>query len=613
MKVIMQTFFFALFLFTLSAVAQVEHKEPPPSSPNDFNWKKEYGKSTTKFTVTDWQPIIDARWGEGIPTAAKLSLFNQWWNWVDRRYGGFWNHDVNIDEILNRYQPEIAAGVSRGRFAGIMSHFGLQLMDLHTWIFDIPVRNTPLNKGTPLMVIGQLNSNRHFGAALTTLPDSSLLVYKAAANHPIGLEPGDLVLGYDGMLWKDIYPNLIAAELPLLLLAVNGSTPESNHYYIMQAAGLNWHLFDTIDIVKYSTGDTLHFSTNLLAGQSTTVWGSEQIDVPGVTWPDRNVDRVSWGIVDNTNIGYVYVTSWSFDAQFNIRVQFRNAIDSLMHHVPTDGMILDFRFNTGGGALARDGLELLFNTTVPTVGFDIRSGTTDRFDMIPDPLRPESALVIQGDPNTFYDKPIAVLIGPNSISSGELEAIRTSFHPHARLFGRNASGGNSPSRQITFSNSDWFSFLTDGSVYLVSTHEYLVHVGTPPDEYVWFDRDDVANGIDTVVESAISWIDSETSISNPDDPTEIPERFEISAFPNPFNGQTIISYLLAEAGDVQVTIYNSLGQEVRALLESRQTSGEHQVVWDGRGNNGLQLTSGKYIVRVAANNITDSMIISYVK
>ena len=41
---------------------------------------------------------------------------------------------------------------------------------------------------------------------------------------------------------------------------------------------------------------------------------------------------------------------WSFDAQYDIRAQFRNAIDSLMHHTETDGIILDFRFNTGAGA-----------------------------------------------------------------------------------------------------------------------------------------------------------------------------------------------------------------------------------------------------------------------
>jgi hypothetical protein len=61
----------------------------------------------------------------------------------------------------------------------------------------------------------------------------------------------------------------------------------------------------------------------------------------------RNGDRVSWGIVENTRIGYGYVTSWSFDAHFRIRVQFREAVGRLVNHTETDGLIFVFWFNTG--------------------------------------------------------------------------------------------------------------------------------------------------------------------------------------------------------------------------------------------------------------------------
>ncbi|MBC6951286.1 hypothetical protein DWB58_25445, partial [candidate division KSB1 bacterium] len=301
-----------------------------------------------------------------------------------------------------------------------------------------------------------MGTNQHFGAVLTPLPDSSLLVYKSLPNHPLGLVPGDLVLGYDGVLWKDIYPALLEAELPLALNIVNAATEEANTYYLLQSAGLNWHLFDTIDIVKYDSGDTLHVSTNLLANENRIIWGSEQIDVPGVKWPDRtNGRRVSWGVMTGTKVGYVYVTSWAADAQNTILVQFRNAVDSLMHHTETEGIIFDFRFNTGGTALARDGLVLLFNQTVATVGFDRRVRGEDHFAMQPDPQRPASALVIRGDPNTFYNKPIAILIGPGSISAGELEARRLAFHPRARIFGKAAAGGNTGSDNINLGNSDW--------------------------------------------------------------------------------------------------------------------------------------------------------------
>lgn len=585
--------------------------EPPPSHTSvseAFSWADTYGKSPTQFSVSEWHDVIDATWGEGVSTDDKVKLFDRWWKAVNIRYGGFHNSDVDIVALRDKYRPEIEGGVSRGRFAGIMSHFTYQLNELHTYLIDVPVRNTPMNKGVPLFVVGQWGTNRHFGAVLTPLPDSSLLVYNALSNHPIGLQPGDLVLGYDGVPWKDIYPTLLEAELPLFLNSVNASTDEANTYYLLQAAGLNWHLFDTIDIVKYSTGDTLHFPTSQLAGQNRTIWGSEQVDVPGVSWPNRSRnDRVGWGVVEGTKVGYIYVTSWSFEAQFRIRDQFREAVDSLMHHSDTEGIIFDFRFNTGGGALGADGFRLLFNERVPTVGFDQRINSAGPLDMEPDPLRPEWRLVIQGDENTYYDKPIAILIGPGSISAGELEARRLSFHPRARIFGKTAPGGNTGSDFIGIGDSDWFVSLTTGSMYLVSTHQYLAHIGLKPDEPVWFTQTDVANGIDTVVEAALSWIDSETP-TDIEEPTteEAPASFRAHAYPNPARSSTTIRFDLRNAGHVKVELFNVVGQRVATLMNSIQMPGQKQVVWDGRGASGQRASTGHYFYRIQTATATET-------
>ncbi|MCL4708618.1 T9SS type A sorting domain-containing protein [bacterium] len=581
------------------------------SSPvaSDFSWAKMHGKSPTKFTAKDWRPIIDAVWGQGLPTAQKLQIFDRWWNEVDLQYGAFHNFAPDIFALRDHYRPEIEAGVSRGRFAAIMNHFTFKLNELHTWAYDIRVSFTTLRKGVPVLVVGQWGTNQHFGAVLTPLPDSSLLVYKSLPNHPLGLVPGDLVLGYDGVLWKDIYPTLLEAELPLALNIVNAATEEANTYYLLQSAGLNWHLFDTIDIVKYGTGDTLHFSTNLLANENRIMWGSEQIDVPGVKWPDRtNGRRVSWGVMTGTKVGYVYVTSWAADAQNTILVQFRNAVDSLMHHTETDGIIFDFRFNTGGTALARDGLVLLFNQTVATVGFDRRVRGEDHFAMQPDPQRPASALVIRGDPNTFYNKPIAILIGPGSISAGELEARRLAFHPRARIFGKAAAGGNTGSDNINLGNSDWSAMLATGPQYLVSTHEYLSHKALEPHEKVWFDRDDVARGEDTVVKAAMAWIAKQTTGVADEASGSLPTQFMLQQnYPNPFNPSTAITYQLPLNSEVKLAVYNIAGQLVRKLVDGeRQSAGAHTITWDGKDESGKLAASGVYVYRLETVSRVDS-------
>lgn len=592
MQTTRRSVFTALVIHLLAVSLQAGNPEY-----ENFSWSATYGKSPARFTAKDWRPIIDALWGRGLPTAQKLQIFDKWWSEVDLQYGAFHNFAPDIYALRAHYRPEIEAGVSRGRFAAIMNHFTFKLNELHTWVYDNRVSFTALRKGVPVLVIGQWGTNQHFGAVLTPLPDSTLLVYRALPNHPLGLVPGDLVLGYDGVLWKNIYPALLEAELPLALNIVNAATEEANTYYLLQSAGLNWHLFDTIDIVKYGTGDTLHFNTNLLANENRIIWGSEQIDVPGVKWPDRtNGRRVSWGVVSGTKVGYVYVTSWAADAQLTILTQFRNAVDSLMHHTETGGIIFDFRFNTGGTALARDGLVLLFNQTVPTVGFDRRVRGEDHFAMSPDPLRPASALVIRGDPNTYYDKPIAILIGPGSISAGELEARRLAFHPRARIFGKAAAGGNTGSDNINLGNSDWTAMLATGPQYVVSTHEYLSHKALQPHEEVWFDRDEVAEGTDTVVKAAMNWIASQTTGVD-EEAAARPMRFALHPnYPNPFNPETRISFELPVASRVTLEVYDTRGRLVAKIFDKElKHSGSHAVSFLGK-----RLASGIYFYQLEA-------------
>ncbi len=579
-----------------------------PASGQNFSWSDTYGKSPTEFTPGDWAPIIDAHWGEGLPDQDKRNFFDRWWNELDQRFGAHHNIDIDLEALRDRYRPEVnAGGVSRGRFAGIMGHMTYQLEELHTYLFDIPVRNTPMTKGVPMMVIGQWGNNPRFGALLTPLPDSTLLVYETIPNHPLGLVRGDVVLGYDGVLWKDIYPSLLEAELPIFYNSVNASTPEGNYYYAMQAAGLNYHLFDELDVVQYATGDTLHFDTNLLSGVSTTLWGKEQIAPPGVPWPNRSTgNRVGWGIIDNTNIGIVTVTSWSFDAQFDIRAKFEQAVDAMMNIFQADGIIFDFRFNTGGGALAREGLQLLFNETVPTVGFDRRvSGSADKLEMEPDPSRREANLVIQGDPSTYYDKPIAILIGPGSISAGELEARRMSFHPRSRVFGLPAPGGNTGSDFLQLGQPDWIISRANSTQYLVDGHVYLSHVGMQPDVRIWFDKDDVANGIDTVIKTAIDWIESGGRTGN-ENTSDIKVEPSVTTYPNPFRQNVTFELRSSTQSVVDIEVFDILGRRVDVIASGANPAHRARFDWDGTNDSGIAIPVGLYFWRVSSNTAVAS-------
>ena len=65
-------------------------------------------------------------------------------------------------------------------------------------------------------------------------------------------------------------------------------------------------------------------------------------------------------------------------------------------------------------------------------------------------------------------------------------------------------------------------------------------------------------------------------------------------YPNPFNPSTVISYQLAKANSVRLTIYNVLGQKIKTLVNGFQSTGEHSIVWDATDERNNPVSSGIY-------------------
>ena len=69
--------------------------------------------------------------------------------------------------------------------------------------------------------------------------------------------------------------------------------------------------------------------------------------------------------------------------------------------------------------------------------------------------------------------------------------------------------------------------------------------------------------------------------------------------PNPFNPTTRIVYRIPEPGQVDLAIYNLLGQQVRVLVRNHQSPGRYEVLWDGKDGFGSFVSSGVYFYRLA--------------
>ena len=76
-------------------------------------------------------------------------------------------------------------------------------------------------------------------------------------------------------------------------------------------------------------------------------------------------------------------------------------------------------------------------------------------------------------------------------------------------------------------------------------------------------------------------------------------------YPNPFNPTTTIPLAVpAGAKDVDLTIYNVLGQPMRQVWTGPLPAGEHQLTWDGRDSQGRPVAAGVYLYRLHVGDQT---------
>jgi hypothetical protein len=81
-----------------------------------------------------------------------------------------------------------------------------------------------------------------------------------------------------------------------------------------------------------------------------------------------------------------------------------------------------------------------------------------------------------------------------------------------------------------------------------------------------------------------------------------PQSFALQPiYPNPFafgKNPAQLNFSLRRHGEVNLTVFNALGQEVVTLLASRLPAGSHALNWDGRAADGKAVPPGIYFIRL---------------
>ena len=83
----------------------------------------------------------------------------------------------------------------------------------------------------------------------------------------------------------------------------------------------------------------------------------------------------------------------------------------------------------------------------------------------------------------------------------------------------------------------------------------------------------------------------------------IPKNPSLSQnYPNPFNPTTTIEYEIQQSGNVEIKIFDEIGQLIRTLVNEGKDLGSYSVLWDGKSDGGSNVSTGVYFYQLKVND-----------
>jgi len=103
----------------------------------------------------------------------------------------------------------------------------------------------------------------------------------------------------------------------------------------------------------------------------------------------------------------------------------------------------------------------------------------------------------------------------------------------------------------------------------------------------------------------IRYVETSSEVKDETGDRERPSEFDLSQnYPNPFNPSTKIEFTLAKSGFFTLQIYDTLGRKVRTLVSEELSSGYKSVIWDGKNDDGKDVSSGVYFYQLKVGDFS---------
>ncbi len=117
----------------------------------------------------------------------------------------------------------------------------------------------------------------------------------------------------------------------------------------------------------------------------------------------------------------------------------------------------------------------------------------------------------------------------------------------------------------------------------------------------WTERDT----IDGIPQPSQVIVARDSYLSSAPEQVIVKPELKLSAWPNPFNPRTTISYELMAAAKVTLGIYDVAGHLIKELIgQENQNEGHHTATWSGRNSQGQSVPSGTYFYRLEAGGLS---------
>jgi len=498
-------------------------------------------KTMIAAKIAHLQEVNRLFWGDAPGTPEeRQETFDELWSRIDRKYPAFKGLDLDWDAFHDEYYEKIGRVQSYGEFAHIITYMGYVLKDPHAatspgrlvgkeWRIEDLEQIMNMNVFLDQAPFFNTSALSRIGACTTVTLDEELVILTVldGSPNPYRLNVGDEIVGFNGVPWAEWVPRLETAGIPMKgMFGGPGATDSARQYYLLRSGMANANLFEKINIQRVDTGeietmDIVYLPMGELEAfpfclDLTDTEGLVTVQAP--QQPDAFLDgpMFVYGIIQDENIGYMDIRSTNPENPDEFADQFEEAVLSLMD---TDGIIIDLRENAGGKIpnFMTKGLAHLVKgseerTILADAVRDPDSGDRTRLVDADDPSSYVKSPV--DDPGLYYENPIVVLTGPSCVSGGDILVQWWSEFPEFTFIGKDPNGAMTGSRgsgrTYWWQGGKEYVMISEywTAVYLVDEEpiDHLTRMTGFIDHVVWFTKEDVINGVDTVREYALQLI-----------------------------------------------------------------------------------------------------------